>query len=200
MEALFFLDHVSKFRRLKLARLIAWMHFRQFIGDIGQPLHVEALDVGGNTIPTICGGKHTHLHATWDTGMIVTMVDATFNGDTQSWASSLVQEIKTGSFRSLAAKWISCSSTTDVLPDQWRMEDDVQKILGTRHSLDEFQFLACPLVWARESNAIVCVRVVRRFIKIEFWLMILFLSQMFLILLMARIFAKALTSTQISRS
>lgn len=134
----------------------------QFLGDVGQPLHVEALDVGGNTIPTICNGADTHLHATWDTGMIVTMVDATFNGDTQSWASSLTEDIKTGSFKSLAAEWISCSSTTNIIPDRWMMEDDVQRILGTRTKPPQkIKFLTCPLVWARESNALVCVCAIR---------------------------------------
>ena len=36
---------------------------KQFIGDIGQPLHVEAYEVGGNEIDAVCGGKKTNLHA-----------------------------------------------------------------------------------------------------------------------------------------
>ena len=35
----------------------------QFLGDIGQPLHVEAFEVGGNDIDAICGGDKTNLHA-----------------------------------------------------------------------------------------------------------------------------------------
>ena len=37
----------------------------QFIGDIGQPLHDENYEVGGNDISAICNGKTTNLHAAW---------------------------------------------------------------------------------------------------------------------------------------
>lgn len=39
------------------------MVFFKFIGDIGQPLHVEAFEVGGNDIDAICAKKKTNLHA-----------------------------------------------------------------------------------------------------------------------------------------
>jgi len=139
MQALFFLDH--------------------FLGDIGQPLHVEALEEGGNLIPTICDGKDTNLHATWDTGMIVKMVGSTFNGDTQSWASALAQEIKTGSYKSLAPGWISCSSTTKPFSPDWTIEEDVQQVLGKYQSAEKATFLACPLVWAKEANRYDCSNV-----------------------------------------
>ena len=35
----------------------------QFIGDIGQPLHVEAYKLGGNQIGVACSGTTTNLHA-----------------------------------------------------------------------------------------------------------------------------------------
>ena len=41
----------------------ALMFIDHFLGDIGQPLHVEAFEVGGNDIDAICGGKKTNLHA-----------------------------------------------------------------------------------------------------------------------------------------
>lgn len=41
----------------------------QFIGDIHQPLHDEALDVGGNTVPVTFDGTSTNLHAVWDTSI-----------------------------------------------------------------------------------------------------------------------------------
>jgi hypothetical protein len=34
-----------------------------FIGDIGQPLHVEAYEVGGNDIDVTCSGKSSNLHS-----------------------------------------------------------------------------------------------------------------------------------------
>lgn len=40
-----------------------------FIGDIGQPLHCEAYELGGNDINEKFDGKSTELHAVWDTGM-----------------------------------------------------------------------------------------------------------------------------------
>ena len=57
-----FIDHVSSFNTLFLNASIPIPSF-QFLGDIGQPLHVEALEVGGNDIDAICGGKKTNLHA-----------------------------------------------------------------------------------------------------------------------------------------
>ncbi|KAK7435213.1 hypothetical protein VKT23_019782 [Stygiomarasmius scandens] len=44
-QALLFLDH--------------------FIGDIGQPLHVEADALGGNDIDVTCAGSRTNLHSVW---------------------------------------------------------------------------------------------------------------------------------------
>ena len=129
----------------------------QFLGDIGQPLHVEAYEVGGNDISTICNGKKTNLHATWDTGMIEIHVSSIYKGDTQSWASALVNNIKTGSYKSNAAGWISCSSTTEPLSRRRTVEEDVKKILNGRQSPSEVTSLACPMVWAKESNAYDCV-------------------------------------------
>ncbi|KIM84327.1 hypothetical protein PILCRDRAFT_6576 [Piloderma croceum F 1598] len=139
MEALYFIDH--------------------FLGDIGQPLHVEAYEVGGNDIPAKCNGVSTNLHATWDTGMIVKMVNATYNGDPQGWAAALVEEIKAGSYKSSAAGWISCSSTTEPLSRRRTVEDDVKEVLKARQSPSQITPLACPMVWARESNAYDCSNV-----------------------------------------
>ncbi|KAJ7574019.1 nuclease Le1 [Mycena floridula] len=100
-----------------------------FVGDIGQPLHVEAFEVGGNDVSTKCNGASTNLHAVWDTGMITELVNDNFAGSAQTWATSLVNRIKTGDFESSAVSWISCTTTT-----------------GT----------TCPLVWAKEANALDC--------------------------------------------
>ncbi|KII89268.1 hypothetical protein PLICRDRAFT_40919 [Plicaturopsis crispa FD-325 SS-3] len=142
----------------------ALMFLDHFLGDIGQPLHVEAFEVGGNDIDAICGGKSTNLHATWDTGMIETMLDANFSGSVTSWANSLISDIKTGSFESDASGWISCSSTTET---QVSSKRELAGLLGTRaHDLKaeiiatiagrSTEALACPLVWAKESNAFDC--------------------------------------------
>ncbi|TFY75401.1 hypothetical protein EWM64_g8611 [Hericium alpestre] len=121
-----------------------------FVGDIGQPLHVEALEVGGNDIDAICDGKKTNLHAAWDTGMLQKNLDASFNSDPQVWAAALTKEIKvlpsnptmphpltkvqSGSFESDAADWASCISPSAL------------------------SSTACPLVWAKEANSFDCVR------------------------------------------
>ncbi|KAL4247375.1 nuclease type I family protein [Abortiporus biennis] len=86
-----------------------------FLGDIGQPLHVEAVAAGGNDISAVCGGSKTNLHATWDTGMVTKHVSLSHGGTSQSYAADLVQEIKTGSFSSLTSSWLECSSTTETL-------------------------------------------------------------------------------------
>lgn len=39
------------------------------MGDIHQPLHDEALDVGGNSILVKFGGVVTNLHHVWDSNM-----------------------------------------------------------------------------------------------------------------------------------
>ncbi|KAL5478331.1 hypothetical protein ACEPAI_2515 [Sanghuangporus weigelae] len=93
----------------------ALMFIDHFLGDIGQPLHVEALEVGGNDIDAVCAGRSTNLHAAWDTGMIETMLDAQFDGSVTGWAASLSRDIESGQFRSQAASWISCSSTTETI-------------------------------------------------------------------------------------
>ena len=87
----------------------------QFIGDIGQPLHDENYEVGGNDISAICNGKTTNLHAAWgqfsspplsaldkktsrtDTGMLTTSADDRFDGDAETYATYLAGEINVSS-------------------------------------------------------------------------------------------------------
>jgi len=92
--------------------------------------------------------------------MIVTQLDADFNSDPQTWASSLVNEIMTGSYKSRAAGWISCSSITETVSRHRNIEDDMKDILVVQQPnfpVTSLQ-LACPMVWATESNAYDCVR------------------------------------------
>ncbi|KAF7979170.1 hypothetical protein HWV62_43437 [Athelia sp. TMB] len=138
-QALYFIDH--------------------FLGDIGQPLHVENYEVGGNDITATCAGTKTNLHATWDTGMIVQMVSATYAGSTTAWADALIADIKTGTYKSQAAGWISCSSVTEPLSRKRSIEDDIAGLLGARESAATVTPLACPQVWAAESNAYDCSNV-----------------------------------------
>jgi S1/P1 Nuclease len=125
----------------------------QFIGDIGQPLHVEAYKKGGNSIPTTCNGKSTELHATWDTGMIEVMLKSTYGStkDIEPWANDLVEAIQNGIYQSSAAGWISCHSTTKPAPRGLSHIDDLRIVAKN------IAPLACPLGWAKESNAYDCV-------------------------------------------
>ncbi|KAF8654800.1 hypothetical protein AX16_003369 [Volvariella volvacea WC 439] len=107
-EALKFLDH--------------------FIGDIGQPLHVEAIQKGGNGISVKCNGGTSNLHSVWDSGLVNRILSTSYSNSVVNWANTLSARIQTGSYRSQAASWISCSSPTP----------------------------GCTLVWAQESNAIDC--------------------------------------------
>ncbi|RDX50678.1 nuclease Le1 [Lentinus brumalis] len=161
-EALKFLDH--------------------FLGDIGQPLHVEAYEVGGNDIDATCSGKSTNLHSAWDTGILSKNIDENYANDVQTYASSLISKIKSGSYKSLASGWLACTSTTKPAAKRFldlaswahnadfgsgSLENDVTRLLARAASLDAgFESrrapaatitpLACPLVWAKESNAYGC--------------------------------------------
>ncbi|KAH9160634.1 nuclease Le1 [Lactarius sanguifluus] len=62
-------------------------------GDIGQPLHDEALALGGNDISAVCSGSSTNLHAAWDTGILTKNVNALYGGSAQTWANDLASRI-----------------------------------------------------------------------------------------------------------
>ena len=92
--------------------------------------------------------------------MITKLVQETYNNDVQQWASALVTEIQTGSYQANTTDWLSCSSTTQTqtLAKRHTIEDDVNTILEARTSpTNTIATLACPLVWAQESNAFDCV-------------------------------------------
>ncbi|TFK60340.1 nuclease Le1 [Pluteus cervinus] len=123
-EALKFLDH--------------------FIGDIGQPLHAEGLEKGGNGIKVKCNDGHKKLHGVWDTNILVELLDVKHGGSVSRFTDSLVQQIQTGAFHSSASSWLDCGSKS--------MEDDITDFLDSNGD----QPLTCPLHWAIESNAHVC--------------------------------------------
>ncbi|KAF5339487.1 hypothetical protein D9758_015318 [Tetrapyrgos nigripes] len=141
----------------------------QFIGDIGQPLHVEADEVGGNDIDVTCAGSRTNLHSVWDSGIINRLLSANYKNSVTVWADALISRIQTGDFRSLTSQWLSCTSTTE--PARRRelfatrtktIEEDLKAFLNRNVSDAEdiiqraITPLECPLVWAKESNAFDC--------------------------------------------
>lgn len=61
----------------------------QFVGDIGQPLHCENLDLGGNEIDVTYNGDDTNLHAVWDTQIPEAISGGSSLADAKTWASTL---------------------------------------------------------------------------------------------------------------
>ena len=91
--------------------------------------------------------------------MIVQMVGATYGGSTTAWADALVADIKTGAYKADAAGWLACSSTTEPLSRRRSVADDIGSVLAAREAATAIAPLACPMVWAQESNAYDCVSV-----------------------------------------
>ena len=83
-----------------------------------------------------------------------------------TYASDLIKKIKTGSYKSLTDDWLACSSTTETVSRRFfsrrphNIEHDVRRALDMveRASDATITPLECPLVWAQESNAYDCVR------------------------------------------
>ncbi|KAI0319594.1 nuclease Le1 [Amylostereum chailletii] len=105
-----------------------------FLGDIGQPLHIENRAVGGNTINATCNGASTNLHAVYD-GMLSTSVGTRYNGSETTYAAALVHKLKWGKYAFQTPQWLHCIS-----PAALKSTD-------------------CISVWARESNQFNCVDV-----------------------------------------
>lgn len=103
----------------------------QFLGDIHQPLHTEALLRGGNSINVIFSGLSTNLHHVWDTSIPETHVGGYGLPVAQNWAANLTDAILYGRYKAQAEnEWLKGMSLGD--PE------------------------GSALVWAGESNAFVC--------------------------------------------
>ncbi|KAK8127586.1 hypothetical protein PG984_008694 [Apiospora sp. TS-2023a] len=111
-------------------RQIAAKMVIHFLGDIGQPLHNENLEKGGNGIPVDYSGEETNLHHVWDSEIPESVSGGSSLGSARSWATSLATAIKSGIYKSQAADWVNDLSLTDAQ----------NTTLG----------------WATESNAYVC--------------------------------------------
>lgn len=120
----------------KSERQIAAKMVIHFVGDIGQPLHCEALDVGGNDIDVTYGSDSTNLHAIWDTNIPESIAGGSTLSTAKSWAATLTTAINTGTYKSEAAGWVSGLSITDAETSA--------------------------LTWATESNADVCSTVLAK--------------------------------------
>lgn len=101
-----------------------------FLGDITQPLHDEAFEVGGNEVNVTFDGEDTNLHSIWDTEMPEQLRGGYELSDAEAWANNLTAEIKTGAFRSQSAQWLE--------------------------GLDIGDAKASAMIWARDANKFVC--------------------------------------------
>ena len=80
-----------------------------FLGDITQPLHVEAEEVGGNDIKVLWQGKSTNLHSAWDTQMVEKAAGGPNSTNTlNSFSDTLIARIDGGSYADEKASWVSC--------------------------------------------------------------------------------------------
>ncbi|KAH7395571.1 S1/P1 nuclease-like protein [Cadophora sp. MPI-SDFR-AT-0126] len=136
-------------------RIIAAKMLVHFIGDIHQPLHDENLDVGGNDIDVTFDGTSTNLHAIvrspqsqilylqtpninlistnltqWDTAIPEKLVGGYSLADAKTWATNLTTAIKTGTYKSSSASWLTGMKLSDPVSSS--------------------------MIWASDSNAYVC--------------------------------------------
>ncbi|KAK0517482.1 hypothetical protein JMJ35_000637 [Cladonia borealis] len=108
-----------------------------FLGDITQPLHDEAFEVGGNDISVTWDGEETNLHACWDTKMVEKLAGGENSSSVlEAFAGGLIGEIDNGTYSSEKDSWISCV--------------DVSPASGVK---------GCAVEWATDANALNCVYV-----------------------------------------
>uniref|UniRef100_A0A8H7Y260 Uncharacterized protein n=1 Tax=Psilocybe cubensis TaxID=181762 RepID=A0A8H7Y260_PSICU len=189
-------------------KFIAMVSTDHFIGDIGQPLHVEAVALGGNQISVTCGGSKIVLLLLSDTpaglglgyyqqaprrtvqqlgynmgkrarfAVACASTDLLFPDASEltfvyiiaqtrllppspphipAFMSS-IPRTQTGEYNSLAASWLSCTSTTEPLIARrsGSIEDDIATILRRVDDDGDIEPLQCPIVWARDSNSFDC--------------------------------------------
>ena len=98
-----------------------------FVGDLHQPLHDEALDVGGNDINVTYDGEHTNLHHIWDTEIVEQLADG---ASAKSFAKNLTASIKAGAYGWDVDTWLDGTTLNDTM--------------------------STALTWAKEANGYVC--------------------------------------------
>ncbi|KAJ5350127.1 hypothetical protein N7541_007854 [Penicillium brevicompactum] len=101
-----------------------------FLGDITQPLHDEAYEVGGNGIDVTFNGYSDNLHSDWDTYMPEMLVGGDSLADAQSWADLLVEEIEDGDYKAEAASWIKGDTIGDAVSSATRWAADGNALTG----------------------------------------------------------------------
>ncbi|KAI0473671.1 nuclease s1 [Xylariaceae sp. FL0804] len=102
-----------------------------FLGDVTQPLHDEALELGGNGIDVTFEGYSDNLHSDWDTYMPEKLVGGYALTDAQSWANDLISSIDSGDYKSLAADWIDGDDISDAITTATRWAADANAYVCT---------------------------------------------------------------------
>lgn len=103
-----------------------------------QPLHDEALEIGGNDIDVTFDGEDTNLHHIWDTDMLQKYRGITETpelSDAEDWADELVNDINDGMYSDQKDDWVK--------------------------ELDMNDPKASALAWATDANAQNCVTVLK---------------------------------------
>lgn len=93
-------------------RLNALRFVIHFVGDVHQPLHDEALDIGGNSIDVTYGGSNTNLHSVWDTSILSQLAGGNSITAARSFATSMTSAIKAKSYGWSPSSWLSGISTS----------------------------------------------------------------------------------------
>ncbi|KAL7793774.1 S1/P1 nuclease domain-containing protein [Trichoderma ceciliae] len=102
-----------------------------FVGDITQPLHDEALEVGGNDISVKFQGFSDNLHSDWDTYIPQALIGGGSLADAQSWANSLIGDITSGRYKCQASSWIKGDTINDVITTATRWASDANGLVCT---------------------------------------------------------------------
>ncbi|KAL1755226.1 S1/P1 nuclease [Schizophyllum commune] len=125
-----------------------------FFGDLGQPLNVEAFEHGGHDIPARCFGKQSNLYDVWDSGIITQLLKRKYSRSVARWVGVLVGRIRTGQYKDKTSQWLSCSSTMQPEGSESRERAVDEDLVA--YGAAEITPLQCPLLWASESNWLVC--------------------------------------------
>ncbi|KAF8185927.1 nuclease s1 [Mycena galopus ATCC 62051] len=118
--------------RLTAANLDEALKFLvHFVGDVTQPLHDEAFELGGNDIPVHFMGFNDNLHSDWDTFMPEELIGAATLPNAQSWANMLIAEIDSGDFATQKASWVAGDTISDAITTATRWASDANALVCT---------------------------------------------------------------------
>lgn len=112
-------------------RMLAMRFIIHFMGDIGQPLHTEDMERGGNGIHVLWKGNPTNLHHVWD--------------------SSIPETHRRGKSITTAVKWADELYETVIAGDRWDVNTE-----GWGTCMDPQTAQECVLSWADETNTWMC--------------------------------------------